>query len=178
VSDDKIIEGCKNNQRKQQKMLLDRYAPYLMSIALRYMRDNDLAKDILQETWVKVFRNIHQYEQGTNLKAWLAKITVNTALRNKQKNTIAVVSNCNKEMQIESDLVTVDDQLAYEDLLKLVDRVKPPSREVFMMAVMDGMSHKEIASAMGIKESTSRVHLTNARKNLRNMLMIAKANSL
>ncbi len=147
-----------------------------MSISLRYLRQHESAQDALQETWINVFNNMDQYRLGTNLKSWLAKIVINSSL--KQIRSTSKVRNTD-ELSVLSNVIiednNIESDLAYADLLRVVFRLSSPAREVFMMFVLDGMSHSDIGGIMGIKSSTSRVHLTNARKKLKEMLMIVNS---
>lgn len=169
-TDDQLIKGCLKQDRKCQKILLERYSGILMAISIRYNIDRESAKDTLQEAWIKAFNNFHQYEIGTNLRAWLSKILINTALKEKVKNSKYEFFDNSKEID-ERGFISPS-ELEYNDLIKMISHLKSPSKDVFMMYVLDGMSHKEIADVLKIKPSTSRVHLTNARKTLRSILQI------
>lgn len=168
--DNQILKGCLKKDRKYQKILLEKYSPFLLSVALRYHKNSQEANDVLQETWIKAFNNIQQYQEGSNLKAWLTKILINNALKLIQKNKNRQVISCENAMQIESKIISIEQDLAYKDLMLVVQKVKSPAKEIFMMYVIDGLSHKEIGEIMNIEQSTSRVHLTNARKALQRML--------
>jgi len=165
VDDKTIIQGCQNNERKYQRMLLDKYAPALMATALRYHCDHHTAKDMLQETWIKVFRSISDYNEEGKLLAWMKRILINTILKSRAKKVIEI-----KDVQSwEDEIVAISwdhDALEMEDLMKMIVSISPPARDIFMMYVIDGFSHAEIGELMNITPSTSRVHLSNARKKL------------
>ncbi len=169
-TDDQLIKGCIQHDRKYQKILLDKYAPYLMSIALRYHNDQQSAKDTLQETWIKAFNNFHQYNLGTNLKAWLTRILINTALSQLAKNKKIVAVEFIIDHEDKS--YKSDSNLNYIDLINVVKQIRSPLKEVFMMNVLDGMTHKEIGEVLNIQASTSRAHLSNARKIIQNILSV------
>jgi len=177
VTDKQIVEGCKKHQSKFQKMLLEKYSPILMGTAMRYLNDENSAKDALQDTWIKVFNNISKYKEEGKLHAWLKRILINTILKDKKKT--ACISQEPTEM---SDLIaivpSIESDLNMQDMMKVVRSVPSPAKEVFLMNVMDGMSHKEIGKILNIAESTSRVHLTNARKFLRNIFSNSKEISI
>ena len=169
MEDKRIIQGCINNERKYQRMLLDKYSPSLMATALRYHCDHHTAKDMLQETWIKVFKSIQSYNDEGKLQAWLKRILINTILKSRERKTIEVtdVQNWNDEIV---GLSWDSDHLEMEDLMKLIRSISPPAREIFMMNIIDGFSHAEIGEIMNISPSTSRVHLSNARKKLVELL--------
>jgi len=163
VEDIRIIQGCLNNERKYQRMLLDKYSDALMATALRYNCDKHTAKDMLQETWIKVFKGLSSYKDDGKLLPWLKRILINTILRSREKKTITIQDVDIWNTEIEG--VHIDsDHLELEDMMNLIESISPPAREIFMMYVIDGFSHLEIGEMMGIKASTSRVHLSNARK--------------
>lgn len=173
MTDIEIVEGCKRYESKHQKMLLDKYSPHLMATAMRYVLDEAQAKDALQETWIKVFRNIDNYKEEGRLMYWLKKILVNTIISEKRKNKPMVEINGHEPQNQQPG---AESKLNMQDMMKIIVKLPSPSKEVFMMKVMEGMKHKEIAEIMNITESTSRVHLTNARKLLR--MMFANYNDL
>lgn len=149
-------------------MLLDKYSPLLMGTAMRYLNDESSAKDALQDMWIKVFNNMDKYQDQNKLSGWIKTILINTIL--KRLKTKAHTHTIHTDNCIElkgHQAPVIESDLNMKDLMKIVHTVPPPGKEVFMMNVIDGMSHKEIAEIMNIKESTSRVHLTNARKYLR-----------
>ncbi len=177
MTDKTIIEGCKKHQAKYQKMLLEKYSPVLMATAMRYLKDSASAQDALQETWIKVFKNINRYQEEGKLGGWLKRILINTVLRAKIKPTKDV------ELNATADYITtvrpdIESTLNVNDLMKVIETIPVPAKHVFMMNIIDGMSHREIAEVLNIKESTSRVHLTNARKYLKNILSQSKEMSI
>jgi RNA polymerase sigma-70 factor (ECF subfamily) len=127
TSDDDIIKACKRLDRKAQRMLLDRYANYLFAIALRYIDVYARAKDILQESLIKIFNNIYQYTEGTNLKTRLSRITINTSLKVIQDTKTIVGIDIEKIENYLSNLASIEDQLSYKELIKLVNRIKSPA---------------------------------------------------
>ncbi len=170
MTDSKIIEGCLKNNPKYQKMLLEKYSPMLMGTAMRYLSDEAKAKDALQDTWIKVFNNMCKYQDQNKLSGWLKTILINTILKMKSTKSYTHTIHTDDCINLKGHQAPViESNLNMKDLMKIVHTVPPPAKDVFMMNVIDGLSHKEIAKVMNIKESTSRVHLTNARKYLRNI---------
>ncbi len=165
MEDIKIIHGCLKNDRKYQRMLLDKYSSALMATALRYNCDTHTAKDMLQETWIKVFHGLKAYEEDGKLLAWMKRILINTILKSREKKTITIQDLDLWNNDLES-IQKTSDHLELEDMMKMIKSISSPAKEIFMMYVIDGFSHNEIGELMGIKASTSRVHLSNARKRL------------
>ena len=86
LSDDDLIRGCRENNRKSQEMLYRRYARAMYNLCLIYESDRDNAKDILQEAFIKIFRNIDSFDRKGSLKGWMKKIITNTAIDHYRKN--------------------------------------------------------------------------------------------
>jgi RNA polymerase sigma-70 factor (ECF subfamily) len=169
VEDQFIIKGCIKNDRKYQRMLLEKYSGQLMGTAIRYNCNNQTAKDMLQETWIKVFGNLHKYKEEGKLLPWMKRILINTILRSRQSNKMECVEL--SEWSEDAALHELpSDSLEMEDMIKMLDALRPASKEIFMMYVIDGFSHNEIGEILGITASTSRVHLANARKVLAELL--------
>ena len=165
MEDIKIVNGCRKNDRKYQRMLLDKYSPALMATALRYNCDQHLAKDMLQETWIKVFHGLEKYQEDGKLLAWIKRILINVILRSREKRTITIQDVDMWSGEIEGIQIS-SDHLELEDIMKMIYSISSPAKEIFMMYVIDGFSHNEIGELMSISASTSRVHLSNARKKL------------
>lgn len=166
----KLIEGCKRGEAVSQRKLLDKYSPLLYSISLRYAVDRSQAKDILQDSWIKIFNGILNYKEEGKLEGWMSRIVINVAIRklNSSESKKAVYTDSFFEPPSEEPKAI--HELQYDDLLRLVNQLPEVSREVFKMAAIDGLRHKEIASFLGIEESTSRAHLTRAKKKLQELI--------
>lgn len=165
-----LIRGCKQGVSICQRTLVERYSPMLLTVARRYVRDRATADDILQEALLKIFRGIHLYEARGSFEAWMRRIVVTTALQSLEKNW-------NKREV--GDLETIEDpiimpevycQMGAEELLGLISKLPEGFRQIFNLSVMEQYSHAEIASLLGITESTSRSQLTRARRLLQTMI--------
>ncbi len=166
----KLVEGCKRGEALSQRKLLDKYTPLLYNISLRYAVDRAQAKDILQDSWINIFNGFLNYRHEGKLEGWMSRIVINTALRklNSKEMKQSVYTNTFFDPPIEEP--TALNELQYDDLLRLVNQLPEVSREVFKMAVIDGLKHKEIAELIRIQESTSRAHLTRAKRKLQELI--------
>lgn len=172
MEDKTIISECQKANPKYQKILLEKYSDYLASAARNYMSDKESIMDVLQDTWIIIFKNINKYEEKGYFYAWAKRIMLREIIRMSKKEKAKVLfldTLGRKNNSIQPD---VERKLELQEALILVERIPSPSREVFKMFVIEGLPHKEIAQLMGIKESTSRVHLTNARKRLNQFLSV------
>lgn len=143
-----------------------------MTVCKRYSRDAESAKDILQESLIKILKSIATYEERGSFEAWMKRITINTALkyfdRSSFKNEVFVLEDVNDK----DVLPNVYSKLGAEELMDLIEKLPNGFREVFNLFAIEGYSHKEIGKMLGITESTSRSQLTRARKLLKKQLTI------
>src|ERR1700754_3197118 len=81
----RMWEGCLQNDRKQQELLYKTLAPKMMSVCMRYANDKDEAQDILQEGFIKMFNNVHNYRGDGSLEGWIRRIMVHSAISRYRK---------------------------------------------------------------------------------------------
>lgn len=170
-----LIIGCKNDDRRAQKAFVDFFGKYMFAISKRYMRDEEEAKDVLQDAFVSIFQNIGDYRSdATALKAWTRQITINAALQRIRK------SYRDKEILTENmvddrdEMPDVYGKLGAEEVMNLINMLPTMYSQVFNLYVIDGYSHKEISDLIGVQESSSRAILTRAKKMLRDKLFEIK----
>jgi RNA polymerase sigma-70 factor (ECF subfamily) len=167
-----IIDGCKKGKPEFQKELVLRYSGLLLTICRRYSQDTDSAKDVLQEALIKILKSIPNYQERGSFEAWMKRITINTALKyfdkSSFKNEVYVLEDLNDE-NVVPDIYS---KLGAEELMALIDNLPNGFREVFNLFAIEGFSHKEIGTMLGITESTSRSQLTRARSLLKKQLSI------
>ena len=161
-----IIQGCIEGDARCQRSLFERYAGKMLIVCLRYATDQMEAEDILQNGFVKIYRYISQFKHEGSFEGWMRKVMVNTALKHCQKKRIHF-----DELQPEMPGAPVIEPYVYShigetDLLHLIRQLPEGYRIVFNLHVIEGYSHEEIASMLGIKDSTSRSQLVKARRML------------
>lgn len=157
-----LIKGCIEGNIRMQKELYDKFSPKMYAVCLRYMGNADDAQDILQEGFIKVFRNLERFRGEGSFEGWIRRIFVNTAIEQIRKRKIDI-SLTEKEEIIEYKSVSAVDNINEKDLLKIVSELSPGYRSVFNMYVVEGFSHKEIGDLLGISEGTSKSQLARAR---------------
>ena len=139
------------------------------------MGDETKAKDILQESFIRIFKSFKTFnpERGS-LGGWMRKITVNVALRSLSKNRLET-SNLSVEHQNKISVnPAVMSKLGVDELLDIVKTLPDGYRQVFNLSVIDGYSHKEIGTMLGIAEASSRSNLSRAKQLLRKKLQAMK----
>lgn len=177
LTTEQIIEGCRKKHPECQRALVDRYSDGLYAVCLRYTADATKSKDVLQESFIRIFKSFRNFDPDKgSLQAWMRKITVNMALKylNKkhiESNTLTVDFNDN--VQIEAAALH---NLHAEDLMKIIQTLPEGYRQVFNLSVIEGYNHKEIAEMLQIQEVTSRSNLSRAKQLLRKKLIAFKKN--
>jgi RNA polymerase sigma-70 factor (ECF subfamily) len=173
--DDSIIEGCIAGKRSAQSALYKAYSAVMLSICMRYARSRDEAEDILQEAFLKIFRNIGTYRREGSFEGWMKRIIINHALncfrKNRKMPFIEDIDNVNETQIVEAeDPMPLDVPVPANTLIHLIRQLPPGYRMVFNMYVFEEYSHKEIAEMLNFSESTSKTQLLKARKMLRKKL--------
>lgn len=171
LSQSEIIDGCLAGNRNCQEALYKFFSPRMFGICLRYAKDYHGAEDILQEGFVKVFNNIDKFRGDGSFEGWMKRIFVNTAIENYRKS-----QNHKGHIEVEHATfqqvsATAIQNLATQDLLKLIQKLSPGYKMVFNLYVIEGFSHKEIAEKLTISEGTSKSQLARARAILQKMVI-------
>ena len=168
---DLLIQGCLKKDRQSQKLLYRQFYGYAMSVCMRYTRNRDDAVEVLNDSFLKVFLRLEQYDRKRDFKSWFRKILVNSSIDKlkkemKNKNQIQI-----EDLEIASKSISQQEAYSQNDLLSLVQKLSPAYRSVFNLYVIDGYNHEEIAAMLGISAGTSKSNLAKARMRLREFLV-------
>ena len=163
-----IIKKCKKGDTKAQQTLYQFYSPVMYGVCLRYFPNADIAKDILQDGFVKVFNSIRSFRFEGSIEGWIRKIMVNTALEFLRK------SKEEKEVEITEAFAVEDSEIRieteYKQLLSMITELPNQYRIVFNLYAIECYSHSEIGEMIGITESTSKSNYSRAKAILREKL--------
>lgn len=169
---DEIIHGCIHKHKKSQEMLYKHFYGYALSVAMIYTRQRNDAIEIVDDSFVKVFSEIEKFDLLQPFKGWLRKIIINTSIdhfrRNTKHNHIADVETSH----IEDGAPGVINNLTAQDIMLLLNQLPPIHKLVFCLYEIEGFNHEEIARQLNIPGSSSRVYLTRAKKQLREMFPV------
>ncbi len=164
---ERLIKGCLKNNGKCQQQLYDKYKGIMFAICLRYTPDYHSAEDVLQNGFVKVFRNIHKFRGDGSFEGWMRRIFVNTSIEYYRKHhylyPILEVNGSGFE-EISNDVFS---RFSTDEILQMIQTLSPGYRIVFNMFVIEGYSHKEISEILNISEGTSKSQLSRARSLLK-----------
>jgi len=166
-----LAEGLKRGDERAFEQLYREYADGVFHVGLRVLRDAALAQDVLQEVFIVVFRRIETWRGEGSLKAWLYQITVRCALRAKRRRPFTL----DFENEEEASLPAVRDPSPAEmdfraAVSREIDRLPTRARMVFVMFVVEGLTHPEIARILEVDEGTSKSQLHYARSLLKRRL--------
>ncbi len=170
ISEEELIQKCKQGNLRHQEKLYMHFYSYAMGVGLRYLNNRDDALEVVNDSFIKVFKSINSFKNEQNFKPWLRKIVVNTALDRRRKDL---------KYQNQADLENAEHvsfapqaiaHLNFQDILKLLDALPDVQRTVFNMYEIDGYNHEEIGVLLQISASSSRVNLSRAKEKLREAL--------
>ena len=174
LTGNELIRLCRSKDRVAQKALYDRYSPMAYGICLRYVSNQFDANDCLQKSFLKIFSHLHQVKSEDRLPGWIKTLTIRTCLDHIKATSKLKFDPIKNHQEIEEayveDYELKETQVGYDDLLKLVGLLPKGYRTVFNLAILDELSHDEIAKECGISVGTSRSQLHKARKMLRSLV--------
>ena len=171
-----IINGCKQGDRKAQEKLYRDYYKVMMTVCLRYTRNNEDAVEVLNSGFFKVFKSIQRYDSSqATLYTWIRTIIINSCLdfvKQKQKMEKVYELNEDVEVHIAPDVIS---KMKGEELLEQMRKLAPATQAVFNLYSVEGYNHKEIGQLLNISIGTSKWHLSEARRILQQLIREPKA---
>lgn len=164
-----LIRQVMNHDSHAMRIMYESYAGYLMGVCSRYVPESDDAKDILQDSFIKIFGKLDTFEpRGSgSLKAWVTRIVINEALGflRKQKCLVALDHEESIADEVDEEEPEVDD-LTADEIHRMIGELPIGYRTVFNLYVLEGKSHKEIAEMLGIAPDSSASQLSRAKRIL------------
>lgn len=174
-SEELLANWCLKGDRKSQKYLYETFSNPIFRLLMRYVRNDNDAQDLLVTGFTKVFEKIGEFEfRGKgSLGKWIRRIMVNEALMflRSKKESFYLEDFDGRELV---DIAKIESDLGAEDIFSLILELPTGYRTVFNMHLIEGYSHKEIASTLGISVSTSKSQLNKARKQLQSKIIKTK----
>ena len=168
----KIIKLAAENNRQAQQQIYSRFSSKMLSVCRQYIKDIQLAEDVMITAFMKVFTNLNKFEHKGSFEGWIRRIMVNECisyLRVQKK-----VKFAEDEFFIEESFNEIDSQFTVEQIQYLIDALPDGYKMVFNLYAIEGYKHNEIAKMLGINEGTSKSQLSHARKMLQTQITILK----
>jgi RNA polymerase sigma factor (sigma-70 family) len=166
-----IWEGCLRNDRKSQELLYKTLAPKMLAVCMRYAKDKDEAQDIMQEGFIKIFRNLTSYRNEGSLEGWIRRVMVHSAIsRYRKAKPLVLVGDFNEDGNPSAGSAYNNQSLETTELMSMIQELPGNYRSVFNMYAIEGYSHQEIGESLGISALLSRATLCRARGILKTKL--------
>ena len=159
-----LVKDCLKGLPEAQRRLYEHFAESMLGVCYRYTKSMADAEDVLQDGFIKVFRNLHQYKSEGELGGWIRRIMVNTALNYLKKNTRYQTDLLFEDVSLHP--VSDDNpevSLLAKDLAELIRQLPTGYQTIFNLHAVEGFSHVEIGKLLGINEGTSRSQYARAR---------------
>ena len=165
-----LIQKCCDGNRTAYRELYTRYAGELMAIAMRYMKTKQEAEDILQDAFIKAYKNLASFNQQSSLKTWMTRIVINTALNALRKEHQKYQWNIEEAQEVADEYLPLNN-FHYMELIGFIQQLPDGCRTVFNLYALEGYSHKEIAEMLGISTGTSKSQYFRAKQLLQEVIL-------
>ena len=175
MTEELLLAGCLKNNAAAQEALYSRFSPRMLGVCYRFAKNREDAEDMLQEGFIKVFTQIHQYRNEGALEGWIRRIIVHTCINHLKKN---------KKFSDSLDIIHAHSIHVNEEMIPSIMQAKQVVecirmlplgyRTVLNLYAIEGFPHKDIAAMLDIEESTSRSQYTRAKAMLEEILIRKK----
>lgn len=166
-----VIDRCKKGDQKAFFEIYKLYSKAMFNICFRFMGNQELAEDVLQEAFVNAFQNIDSYLGKASFGSWLKKIVVNKAISHLRKQQLEFVEFDGQIEQVtEESNDDIDLELKIESVRDAIQKLPNGYRVVFSLYLLEGYDHKEISEVLEISESTSKSQYKRAKNKLQEIL--------
>jgi RNA polymerase sigma factor (sigma-70 family) len=175
MTEEAILQGCLKNNAAAQKALYEKYSAKMLVVCYRYAHNREDAEDMLQEGLIKVFSQIHTFENRGALEGWIRRIVVHTCINILKKNkrfneSVDIIHASSLQVREES----IPSIIQAKEVVECIRMLPIGYRTVLNLYAIEGFSHKEIAFMLDIEESTSRSQYTRAKAMLEDVLVRKK----
>lgn len=172
MTEEQMLYGSIRNQATAQEALYNRFSPRMLGVCYRYARNKEDAEDMLQEGFIKVFTQLHQFRGEGSLEGWIRKVIVHTCInlikKNKKFNDSVDIFHANSLVIREDYIPSI---MQAKQVVECIRLLPIGYRTVLNLYAIEGFSHKEIAGMLEIEESTSRSQYTRAKAMLESILI-------
>lgn len=166
-SETELISRCKSGEIKFQEKLYKHFYGYAMGVGMRYLQNKDDVLEVVNDSFIKVFKAINFYDENQPFKAWLRRIIVNTSIDHRRRNLKHMNQADIDEAVYLGKAPEAVENINAKDILKLLNYLPEIQKMVFNLYEIDGYSHDEIGNMLSIPVSSSRVYLSRAKEKLR-----------
>jgi RNA polymerase sigma-70 factor (ECF subfamily) len=172
MTEELMVQGCLDNIASAQEALYSRFSPRMLGVCYRFARNREDAEDMMQEGFIKVFTQIHQFRGQGALEGWIRRIVVHTCInilkKNKKFTDSVDLFYANSIYLNENNIPSM---LQAKQVVECIRQLPLGYKTVLNLYAIEGFSHKEIAAILDIEESTSRSQYTRAKSMLEEVLL-------
>ena len=172
MTEEAILAGCLQNEGVAQRELYTRYSPKMLAVCYRFAHNREDAEDMLQEGFIKVFSQIHTFQNKGAFEGWIRRIIVHTCINHLKKNrkfneSVDIIHATGVQVREES----VPSIVQAKQIIECIRLLPIGYRTVLNLYAIEGYSHKEISGMLDVEESTSRSQYTRAKQMLEDILI-------
>lgn len=170
-TESELINQVQNNNRAAQKQLFDQFSPIMLSTCRQYIKDLHNAEDVMLCAFMKVFQNINQYRNDGSFEGWIRKIMIRESLSFlRSKKELNFIEDASQSvLSVVSDSYEISN-----DYQKLIDDLPKGCLYIFVLSVIEGYKHQEIAEMLNISVGTSKSQLAYAKKLLKQQIELIR----
>lgn len=167
-----LIDECKNNDSRAQMQLYDLYCKAMFNTAYNFVKDDDIAQDVMQEAFIKAFKKIDTYTGEATFGAWLKRIVINQSLDWIKKQKLETVE-LNEEITHLPDEGPweVEQGISLSVIYNCIETLPSKCRSVVKLYLLEGYDHQEVAQILDISEVASRSQLSRGKSKLKELLI-------
>lgn len=171
MTEEALLQGCLQNKALAQRQLYETYSPKMLAVCYRYAHNREDAQDMLQEGFIKVFSQIHTFENRGALEGWIRRIIVHTCInilkKNKKFNDSVDLIHASAVQMNENAIPSI---MQAKQVVECIRLLPVGYKTVLNLYAIEGFSHREIGTMLDIEESTSRSQYTRAKAMLEDIL--------
>ena len=166
--ENEIIQLAIENNRQAQQLIYNKFSPKMLSVCRQYIKDIQIAEDLMITAFMKVFTNLKKFENKGSFEGWIRRIIINECISfiRVDKKVAFLEDSYYKENGFNS----IESNFSVEDIQFLIDNLPDGYKMIFNLYAIEGYKHHEIATMLGINEGTSKSQLSHARKMLQEQI--------
>lgn len=165
-----LVERCVKGERTAQYDLYRMYSKGMFNICLRMMNNSMEAEDVLQESFVDVYKKLHTFKYQSTPGAWIKRIVVNNCINKIRKRKLILEDIDEGRFLVEEEREVADHSLEVSNIKKAMSKLPDGYRVIFSLYAIEGYDHQEIGQIMNISESTSKSQYSRAKKKIRSLI--------
>ena len=171
MEEELLIKRCINGEPSAQRKIYEKYAPSMLAVCMRYVKNKEVATDLMHDGFIRLFTKIDTYSGTGVFAGWVRRIFVNTALEYLRHNDALRFSvDIDSAVYLSSEDWSVIDKISADELMGYITELPDKFRTVFNMYAVEGYSHAEIAKELNIQEVTSRTQYARAKQALQKII--------